>query len=98
MGNIVSPSAGGVIGFNYDIKAFGNMYGIVKFNYKRQIYTHYIGQLPSDDFTLQIYEMPESGNAPEIYRVSRFKINWAEVKAFIRKYFLNRLDQLRENN
>lgn len=80
------------IGFKYESKSFGERYGIYAFDKTKNISTHYIGKIYSGEFILKIYGKGQ----PEIYTISRTDIDWKDVKGFIRKYFLLRLDQLRQ--
>lgn len=95
-GRVIVMIAGDSIGFNNGNKTFGDRFGIFAYNNRKQINTHYVGRLSLDDFILRIYEEPKTGNPPETYRTSKHGVDWVGVKAFVRKYFLLRLDQLKE--
>lgn len=90
-GGMIFINSGDSIGL-YAPNSFGDTYGIYAFDKTKNILTHYIGKISSGEFILTIY----GTNQPEVYNVPKADIDWNDVEAFIRKYFLLRLDQLRK--
>lgn len=82
-------------GFRYDLKAYGNNYGIFNFDNSRSINTHLIASVRSDSIYVDIHSVPENSAELETYKRLKNQTDWDSFRFFVKNYFVQRLDKLR---
>ena len=83
-------------GFNYDKKMYGGELSISSYMDRKSIRTYFLGRIEAGEFYLEIYDGIGSTNPPAVFHKPMQSNFWKEMSLFVRKYFLNRLDQLKE--